>query len=648
MKLIEKNNKKGITLIALVITIIVLLILAGVSISMLTGDNSLLGNAQKTGPANKIGAAKDEIGLAYNTAMQEYYQDRYTTGNINDTVTFASKFDTAMSSFTATNADQNNAKNHGCKVKYSSSAGKITIICDKYKVIGHVNTSGSSSSGITWDQMTEYDPEKDDLVIGSASDWEVNAETNTVVAYKGDKTKYTAIEIPNVVKENVNDENEEGTVVKNIGKAIFAGDSYAKSLTIPDGIEKIEEQAFSSCSNLTGTLEIPSSVTSIEGYTFTNCNKITEVRIPGSLNINGAEFVFCKKLNKLVIFDNPDKPDVIGTIAPRGFTYAESLKEVELSNTTTIGDSAFVGLDNLEKVTVSSHLGKNPNVATSIGSDAFADCQNLIEFEMPNSVTKLGNQIFGGEGKPKATKVKISNSLTDIPEMTFMSFTNLSEIEIPSSVTNIGMKAFLNCTSLQKINIPSSVTNIGMEAFFQCIGLQEATIAAKSVGYQSFAHCENLKNVTLQDSVENIDEQAFSECKSLTKINIPSSVTNLGNLAFYNCTSLQEITIPSSVTSIGYVAFYGCTSLQEITIPSSVTSIKNATFVGCSSLKKVTIPSSVNSIESSAFSGCTGLSDLAVPSSVTTIGKDAFKDVPHVIYNGTAEDGKHWGAKSFN
>ncbi len=612
---------------------------------MLTGDNSLLGNAQKTGPANKIGAAKDEIGLAYNTAMQEYYQDRYTTGNINDTVTFASKFDTAMSSFTATNADQNNAKNHGCKVKYSSSAGKITIICDKYKVIGHVNTSGSSSSGITWDQMTEYDPEKDDLVIGSASDWEVNAETNTVVAYKGDKTKYTAIEIPNVVKENVNDENEEGTVVKNIGKAIFAGDSYAKSLTIPDGIEKIEEQAFSSCSNLTGTLEIPNSTTSIDNA-FVGCKKITEVRIPGSLNIKGLDFAACDGLNKFVIFDNPDKPDVIGTIS--SFSCLVNLKEVELSNTTTIEDRAFAGLDNLERVTVSSHLEKNPNVATSIGDFAFAGCQNLIEFEMPNSVTNLGTQIFDGNGKPKVTKVKISNSLTDIPEMTFTDFTNLSEIEIPSSVTNIGMQAFYNCTSLQKINIPASVTNIGTRAFYQCIGLQEATIAAKSVGSQSFACCENLKNVTLQDSVENIDEQAFYECKSLTKINIPSSVTNLGNLAFYNCISLQEITIPSSVTSIGYVAFAGCTSLQEITIPSSVTSIKNATFVGCSSLKKVTIPSSVTSIESSAFSGCTVLSDLAVPSSVTTIGEDAFKDVPHVIYNGTAEDGKPWGAKLFN
>lgn len=38
----QKNQEKGITLIALVITIIVLLILAGISISMLSGDNGLL------------------------------------------------------------------------------------------------------------------------------------------------------------------------------------------------------------------------------------------------------------------------------------------------------------------------------------------------------------------------------------------------------------------------------------------------------------------------------------------------------------------------------------------------------------------------------------------------------------------------------
>ena len=37
-----KNNQKGITLVALVITIIVLLILAGVTIAALSGENGIL------------------------------------------------------------------------------------------------------------------------------------------------------------------------------------------------------------------------------------------------------------------------------------------------------------------------------------------------------------------------------------------------------------------------------------------------------------------------------------------------------------------------------------------------------------------------------------------------------------------------------
>ena len=41
------NNKKGITLISLVITIVILLILAAVSIGALTGDDGLIARAQK-------------------------------------------------------------------------------------------------------------------------------------------------------------------------------------------------------------------------------------------------------------------------------------------------------------------------------------------------------------------------------------------------------------------------------------------------------------------------------------------------------------------------------------------------------------------------------------------------------------------------
>ena len=43
----QKNKQKGITLIALVVTIIVLIILAGVSITMLVGDNGIVTQAQR-------------------------------------------------------------------------------------------------------------------------------------------------------------------------------------------------------------------------------------------------------------------------------------------------------------------------------------------------------------------------------------------------------------------------------------------------------------------------------------------------------------------------------------------------------------------------------------------------------------------------
>lgn len=140
------KGNKGITLIALVITIIVLLILAGVSIAMLTGDNSLLGNAQKSVPYNDIGAAKDEIGLAFNSAMQTYYENTYVGGTA---VTFETAVNNAVSPF----KDSNYSKNHGCTVTYDGTetkAGTITISKGSYSVTGTVD---STSKSLTWHEI---------------------------------------------------------------------------------------------------------------------------------------------------------------------------------------------------------------------------------------------------------------------------------------------------------------------------------------------------------------------------------------------------------------------------------------------------------------------------------------------------------------
>ena len=58
----EKNNR-GITLIALVITIIVLLILAGVSIAMLTGENGILTQANSSKEKTEISEVKEQAKL---------------------------------------------------------------------------------------------------------------------------------------------------------------------------------------------------------------------------------------------------------------------------------------------------------------------------------------------------------------------------------------------------------------------------------------------------------------------------------------------------------------------------------------------------------------------------------------------------------
>ena len=86
MKSKNKLRKdKGITLIALIITIIVILILAGISIAMLAGNNSILNRAGQSRVANALGTGKDAVNMAVMSAVQDYYQSVYDGQNVSNT-----------------------------------------------------------------------------------------------------------------------------------------------------------------------------------------------------------------------------------------------------------------------------------------------------------------------------------------------------------------------------------------------------------------------------------------------------------------------------------------------------------------------------------------------------------------------------------
>lgn len=82
------RSTKGITLISLVITIIVLIILAGISIAMLTGENGILGKASKAKEESLKAEALEDIKIKVMEA-QANHDGKATLANIVETLTAA-------------------------------------------------------------------------------------------------------------------------------------------------------------------------------------------------------------------------------------------------------------------------------------------------------------------------------------------------------------------------------------------------------------------------------------------------------------------------------------------------------------------------------------------------------------------------------
>ena len=116
------KQNKGITLVALVITIIVLLILAGVSISMVVGENGVLNRASDATTKTAKAQAKEALEMAI-SGMQGEYADDIAKGTSDSFVDFlktktAANITGQMNGYTVTKwkADKNNtADADNCK-----------------------------------------------------------------------------------------------------------------------------------------------------------------------------------------------------------------------------------------------------------------------------------------------------------------------------------------------------------------------------------------------------------------------------------------------------------------------------------------------------------------------------------------------------
>lgn len=134
---------------------------------------------------------------------------------------------------------------------------------------------------------------------------------------------------------------------------------------------------------------------------------------------------------------------------PHSYAEAEVPTEISGYNITAIGERAFVGNFNVEKITI----GKN---IKSIGEKAFMSCNEL-------------------------TEVTFSNGITAIPDDCFFSCPKLETVKLPTSLKTIGDEAFFGCVVLD-MEIPSSVTAIGKNA----VGMEAANHGEGSTAIHDF------------------------------------------------------------------------------------------------------------------------------------------------------------------
>ena len=313
----------------------------------------------------------------------------------------------------------------------------------------------------------------------------------------------------------------------------------------------------------------------------------------------------------------------------------------------------------------------NNYIVTSIGDDAFRNCDDLLSVNLSNSVKIIGNYAF--VGCYSINSVTIPNSVTFIGAYAFSGCYTLTTIIIPNSVTVIGASAFDYCQELTSVDIPNSVYSIGDEAFYSCSKLSTITIgnSVKELGSEVFKNTKWYSNhssgvlyldgccigykgskptgsLVIQDGTRLICDAAFRNCTGLTSVTIPNSVTSIGSGAFNGCSSLSTITIGNTVDHIGTAVFTntswynsqldgllylnnyclgykGSRPTGTLNLQAGTRVIAGKAFYYCTDLTSVTIPNSVVSIDEMAFTNCLSIvGELVIPDSVYFIGWDAF------------------------
>ncbi|MBR7099295.1 MAG: leucine-rich repeat domain-containing protein [Clostridia bacterium] len=267
-----------------------------------------------------------------------------------------------------------------------------------------------------------------------------------------------------------------GIPVKVIGNHAFKNCRDIHTLTLPNSIVSIGDNAFSSCAF--ETVEIPASVEKINQSAFYGCKKLVSVTFAqgSSLSYIGPHAFSCSALESLEL------PSSLKNIKEQAFESCSKLVEVVIpASVTTIGYGAFMSCHSLQSVQIAAGGTLN------IGPSAFKGCSSLTDLEL------------GGTAL--------------IAQNTFENCDALQSVTIPATLTTIGAYAFTDCDVLENVTFVNGMKKLSIHeyAFSNCVSIKEIEFPARLSITQNFIlfGCDAIEKITIQNPTGNYSAASF-------------------------------------------------------------------------------------------------------------------------------------------
>lgn len=378
-----RKYERGITLIALVVTLVVLLILAAVSIGMLTGENGIIKQSNDAKTETRSGEVEDKVDMwktenklyKYSNVNviteEELIEDLKKQGLVlegeldetNKIITIGTRkisyaIEQENLDFDEIIADLKNNPD-----KYLEQAKEKGQTKEKNNNIG----IGTNKEVVNLD-LWKYNKTADGLGIILGPTGGYNSKSNPY--YLGNIVNGKIIgEIPQYIYLEEEGENPQVYPVTQMRETFIGIETLEETPKIPDTVTSLGEKTFFECISLKN-ITIPSTVMNIENSAFAGCIKLTSIKV----DENNSKYDSRNDCNAII--ETSTNKLIVGC----------KTTEIPL-NIVTIGESAFFYCLELTSITI-------PSSVTSIESYAFALCNALTSITIPSSVTTMGDYVF--------------------------------------------------------------------------------------------------------------------------------------------------------------------------------------------------------------------------------------------------------------